>query len=312
MLVLFMGVLFWWLWGVLAGYIQPKTPTDRKEFVNVFVVIAAGVVGTLTAIAAVGNLIISRRNLQNAQATLEQQRSLDDRRAQDDALQAYYKQVGDLLTTHELTQTERDDDPLRLLAQAQTLTVLDRFDEWHKRHLLLFLHGAGLIKKDDSIVDLARANLSRANLSAADLHRANLHRANLYDADLQGANLYDANLHGANLYDANLRRTNLRGADLHLANLGRANLHQAQLSESKLSGAKLDGAYLGGADLRDADLKLATLQGARLNGADLRGANLGGVKEVTEEQLVMCRSLEGATMPDGQEFEEWIRDQRRR
>ena len=62
LILIFIGV---WLWGVLSGYIQPKTPTDKRALVKGFVVIASGMVATLTAIAAVGNLIDARRNLQN-------------------------------------------------------------------------------------------------------------------------------------------------------------------------------------------------------------------------------------------------------
>ncbi len=47
------------------------------------------------------------------------------------------------------------------------------------------------------------------------------------------------------------------------------------------------------ADLIGADLKGANLKGANLKGANLKGAN------VTDEQLAECKSLEGATMPDG-------------
>jgi hypothetical protein len=99
--------------GTLAGYIQPGTPSAKKDLVNVFVVIAAGVIGTLTAMAAVGNLIVSRRNLQ-------QQRDLDERRAQDDALQAYYEQMGTLLTGHKL--------------RGQTPRTI-RYGSWHVRRL---------------------------------------------------------------------------------------------------------------------------------------------------------------------------------
>src|SRR5215207_10450863 len=87
-----------WLWGVLVEYVQPKTATERKDLVNVFVIIAAGVVGLLTAIAALGNLYFSRRNLQ-------QQRDLDNRRAQDDALQSYFEQMGKLLAEQNLMKT---------------------------------------------------------------------------------------------------------------------------------------------------------------------------------------------------------------
>src|SRR5215213_3532601 len=64
------------LWDALSNYINPATATERKDVVNMFVLSVAGLVGSITALAAVGNLILSRRNLQ-------QQRELDDRRAQD-------------------------------------------------------------------------------------------------------------------------------------------------------------------------------------------------------------------------------------
>lgn len=52
-------------------------------------------------------------------------------------------------------------------------------------------------------------------------------------------------------------------------------------------------------------------------------ANLRGAKGVTEEQLAECKSLEGATMldgqilqgdagPDGPTFEEWLKSQGRK
>jgi hypothetical protein len=57
--------------------------------------------------------------------------------------------------------------------------------------------------------------------------------------------------------------------------------------------------------------------------ADLSDANLRGAKGVTEEQLAECKSLEGATMldgqilqgdagPDGPTFEEWLKSQGRK
>jgi len=65
---------------------------------------------------------------------------------------------------------------------------------------------------------------------------------------------------------------------------------------ANLSGANLSGADLHGADLSDADLSDADLSDADLSDADLRAA-----KGVTTEQLEFdARTLEGATMPDGQ------------
>ena len=131
------GGLFWCLWGVLVAYIDPdpKDPTQKKDLVNIFVVIAAGVVGTLTAIPAVGNLIISRRNLQNAQARLQQERDLDDRRAQEDALQAYPEYVMPLILIEEL----REDHPLSprgLALRSRTLSVFWQLDPNRKRAFL--------------------------------------------------------------------------------------------------------------------------------------------------------------------------------
>lgn len=222
MLLLILAFIGVWLWGVLFAFIQPETPTDKKDLVNIFVVIAAGVVGTLTAIAAVGNLIVSRRNLQNAQTTLQQQRDLDERHAQDDALQAYYSHIGDLLTEHKLAETESEDDPKRLLARAQTLTLMERLGSESNRakrkkgELIVFLHASGLINEDNAIV-----NLSGASLSGADLGRA----------DLRGANLSGAYLSGAYLRGTILNGTILSGAILSGATVTEAQLFRCQALE---------------------------------------------------------------------------------
>jgi hypothetical protein len=202
--------LLWWLWGVLAAYIQPTTPTDKKDLVNVFVLIAAGVIGALTAIAALGNLYISRRNLQ-------QQRDLDERRSQDAALQSYYEQMGKLLAEQGLMKTENKDDPLRLLARAHTLTVLGRLDGKRKKDVLLFVYGAGLIDRYEGILDLYNANLSGSDLSGAylvqsGLEGVDLSRADLRDAWLPGSNLSWANLTGAQLDNADFAGTDLDNA----------------------------------------------------------------------------------------------------
>jgi uncharacterized protein YjbI with pentapeptide repeats len=50
-----------------------------------------------------------------------------------------------------------------------------------------------------------------------------------------------------------------------------------------------------------ADLSSAVLDGNTLSGTDLTDAN------VTEVQLSKCKSLKGATMPDGQKYEDWLK-----
>src|SRR5918995_1714244 len=232
--------------------------------------------GSLTATAAVGNLYFSRRNL-------EQQHIIEERRFQDEALQAYYTQLGDLLTEHALKKTKPEDD-VALLARAQTLTVVRRLDASRKGDLVRFLYGAGLISGDGAIVDLFGANLFGADLVGADLSGVNLRGVNLALAHLSGA------------------------ADLRRADLSEAKLSWADLVGANLFGANLQGANLFGALLRHADLGHADLSGVNLRDADLRYADLRDARNVTEEQLEeQAASLKGATMPNGQMYEEWIK-----
>jgi len=106
----------------------------------------------------------------------------------------------------------------------------------------------------------------------------NLHNADLREAYLFGANLFGANLRNANLSEANLSEANLREADLHRA------------------------------DLREADLREADLRNASLG-----DAKLGDARGVTNEELdQQAETLEGATMPNGQKYEVWLKDREKR
>jgi uncharacterized protein YjbI with pentapeptide repeats len=73
----------------------------------------------------------------------------------------------------------------------------------------------------------------------------------------------------------------------------------------------LEGAKLARADLSDADLRFVTLQGAELQGTELKGANLRyAILKETDlawADLQQVTNLEGATMPDGQPYEEWLK-----
>jgi uncharacterized protein YjbI with pentapeptide repeats len=75
------------------------------------------------------------------------------------------------------------------------------------------------------------------------------------------------------------------------------------LIEADLREANLSGAYLIGAYLKLANLSGAYLNGANPSGADLSYASLEGA-HVTDEQLARSLSLIGATMPDGQKYED--------
>ena len=170
--------------------------------------------------------------------------------------------MGDLLTEHDLKKTKPEDD-VALLARAQTLTVVGRLEARRKGDLVRFLYGAGLIREDDTIV----------NLIGADLRRVDLSRADLRGAILRGANL--------------------SGADFRRAGLNSASLRYADLTYADVSGAGL-----GGADLE---------------GADLEGAILSGPTGKTYEELErQAASLQFATMPNGQKYEDWRKSKERR
>jgi len=65
------------------------------------------------------------------------------------------------------------------------------------------------------------------------------------------------------------------------------------------------------ADLSDAALQYGNLSSADLTGADLTGADLTEAKGWTKQQLSAARSLEGATMPNGEKCEDWLKSKNR-
>jgi hypothetical protein len=93
----------------------------------------------------------------------------------------------------------------------------------------------------------------------------------------------------------------LAGADLVGANLQRSVLEYTALEEVILREAVLREAVLTGTVLRKADLTGADLKEADLAKTDLTDA------QVTEEQLAAAKSLEGATMPNGQKYKDWLK-----
>jgi hypothetical protein len=162
------------------------------------------------------------------------------------------------------------------LARAWTLTVLPTLDGNRKRRVLQFLYEAGLIDKERPIVGLRGADLR--------------------GADLRGAFLSDANLRGAFLSGAFLSGADLRGADLREAELNGAILNKALLGTARVSVVVPDG----GAEPAEPNP-------ANLRQADLSQANLQWALGWTHEQLDQAESLESATMPDGMQYEDWVK-----
>jgi hypothetical protein len=230
------------------------------------------------------------RELRHAEAQEKRALIIERQRAQDEALQAYLDQMSQLLTDKDrpLHRAEPH-DRLSRVARARTLTVLTRLDGDRKGSALNFLSESGLITGSRPILDLSGADLSKTILEAPDLRGARFAGADFGQATLPGADF-----RGANLYFAALKRANLRGAKL-----GDANLLSAVLSHTILSRA----------DLKEANLRLAVLTDADLSYADLEGADLGGTSCGELEQE--AASLKGATMPNGQKYEDWLKSKGR-
>ncbi len=81
------------------------------------------------------------------------------------------------------------------------------------------------------------------------------------------------------------------------------------LSEADLSGASLRGAVLGKVIPSKAVLSGPYVEKAWLRGASLRDAKVEGADGITGEELeAQAKSLKGATMPNGQKYENWLKD----
>jgi len=106
-----------------------------------------------------------------------------------------------------------------------------------------------------------------------------------------------------------LEGANLIGTDLQNANFTGAKLEGADLRGTDLRGAYLTDGWLIYTDLSGADLQNADLSRVHLHVADFRGADLRGAIGITGQELADYGCiLEGATMPNGQNYEEWLKD----
>jgi uncharacterized protein YjbI with pentapeptide repeats len=235
------------------------------------------------------------------------ERELAKERAQDEALQAYLDQMSNLLLERNLRESAQDSE-VRSLARARTLTVLSRLDSARKERLLQFLYEAGLLHKENPVVDL-----NGADLSGIDLRENNISGSGAFLTDVSGnqpiggrvESSKAANLSGAILSDANLEGGLLIDTDLSHADLSDAHLSRASLLHTDLYNA----------NLTDADLSNADLSGANLSDADLSNADLSNAEGITNEELEQqvvgslgsLGSLEGATMPNGQKYEDWLK-----
>ena len=90
---------------------------------------------------------------------------VNDRRAQDDALEAYLDQMGQLLLDKDKPlRQSKEGDEVRTLARARTLTVLARLDGPGQWIVVRFLRESRLVDNGHVIVSLRDAALQEAAL----------------------------------------------------------------------------------------------------------------------------------------------------
>jgi uncharacterized protein YjbI with pentapeptide repeats len=259
------------------------------------------------------------QELENQRAQAE--RELENLRTEQATLQAYLDQMTTLLLDRNL-RTANENSDVRRLARGRTIIVLDQLSGFRQVRVLRFLYEAKLIQptptneqpvtslNNASLPDIeipGRPFLRGAHLQQANLSGSNLHHIDLRETYLAGAELQRANLENADLEDADLSAAFLEETDLSGANLADVDLSNAEEIYEKGTDLWKRGAGLRHADLSGANLIGADLSSANLEGADLKGANLKGAK-VTSEQLDQAKSLEGATMTNGQKYEDWLQD----
>lgn len=277
---------------------QSKTFWDWMDLLLVPAVLAlAGL--WFSRVQKATELEIAQRAREKDRELAQQENDADREIARDrqrqEMLAAYFDRMTELLLEKNLGRSERNreqDDPESegsgdltvSIARAWTMIMLRALDPARVSAVFRFLGEAKVGKV--ALADIV--TLAGQDLGFVDWHGP-------------GVGLSGAKLSGVILVGANLSWTSLPGADLSNTDLLKANLHGAFLSGANLANADLNTADLSRAHLDDANLIEASLMGANLAGANLEGA------EVTRNQLLQARNLEGATMPDGTKYEEWIK-----
>jgi hypothetical protein len=118
------------------------------------------------------------------------QQTIQQQNAQDEALQNYLDEMGNLLLEKKLRKSEEDSE-VRTLARARTLTVLSRLDPSGKTAVMQFLLEVDLVQRVEGRQPIIR------------LRDAALSDTNLHDADLNGAQGWtEDQLHAASTLDS--------------------------------------------------------------------------------------------------------------
>lgn len=234
---------------------------------------------------------------------------VEERRAQNDALQSYLDQMTQLLIAAEQNVLHKveTDSAVNDFLQARAQALIERFDAEHTVSLLRFMYYSGMLAKADakgqthsSVIrlNLAGTDLSRIVLREASLKEANFEKANLDGANLQGSLLERANLRTASLEDARLAEVRFNHAILEQANfksarLQKARFHKANLKNTSFVNARLDEAVL----TRVTSAENADFKGSCLKDTNIKYSDLSKAKNLKQEQINATTGNEETKLP---------------
>ena len=187
----------------------------------------------------------------------------------------------------EIADERRQDDTLQAYLDGMSQLLTDKERPLHRASV------------GDSLSMVARARtltvLPTLNANRKRSVLQFLYEAGLIDKEHPIVDLTGADLRGADLSGAFLSEADLSGADLREAELNGAILNKARLATARVSVV-----------LPDGGAEPAEPHPADLRQADLSQANLQWAQGWTYDQLDQAQSLEGTTMPDGRQYEDWV------
>lgn len=290
-LYLLLGLVLWW---ALNRYIDPQTPTQKRDVVQILLLTMAGVAGAVglyftwrgQRITRIGQditqesterqLQLTRYSLESTQKDTEQQLRLTE---QGQITERFTRAIDQLGATDETTGTRR------LEVRLGGIYALERIanDSPDRDYSTIM----------EVLTAYVRANAARSEPKPTASEPTN-QEPPTPSADIQAiltvlGRRKKAGQEGDVVLD--LSMTDLRGARLEGAHLERAVLLRADLER-----ARLERAHLEGANLRGANLKGAHLEEAHIEGTDLRPYIWWGADDIT--------FYETAHLPLAEEFED--------
>ncbi len=126
----------------------------------------------------------------------KREQAVTEQRAKETALQTYFDKMTELLLKENLRKSKVESE-VRAVARTRTLTVLRRLDKDRKGALIQFLYEAGLIDKNNRVIDLSRADLSGADLREINIGRAKYTKNHKHFIDTKWPDGFDPDAAGA-------------------------------------------------------------------------------------------------------------------